>query len=96
MSQPLPLQRVSALTQSFVAEIRAKAPSRVEAKVTSQNGMPLLCAVEAVFGTSLSKATSHELVWLGGVSEPGRHVLKLRAFQSDNLIVGEAEHELEM
>jgi hypothetical protein len=95
MSQPLPLQLVSALTDRFVAEVRAKAPCRVEAKVASQDGMPLLCAVEAVLGTALSRATSQELVWLGGAPEPGRHVLKLRAFQSDNLVVGEAVHEFE-
>jgi hypothetical protein len=96
MSQPLPLQRVSVLTQSFVAAVLAKAPSRVEAKVTSRDGMPLLCAIEAVLGTTLSKATSLELVWLSGAAEPGRHVLKLRAFRSDNLVVGEAVHELEL
>jgi hypothetical protein len=89
-----PLQRASALTQSFVAEVLAKAPSRVEAKVQSQDGMLLLCAVEAVLGRALPRSTSQELVWLGGSSDPGRHVLRLRAFQSDNVVVGEAVHEL--
>jgi len=95
MSRSLPLQCVSALTKDFVAEVIAKAPSRVEAKVSSRDGMPLLCAVEAVLGEALSRTARQELVWLGGASEPGRHVLELRAFQLDNGLISEAVHRLD-
>ena len=94
MSRSLPLQHVSALTQHFVDEILAKAPSRIEVKVSSRDGMPLLCAVEQVLGESLSRATRQELVWLGGATRPGRHVLELRAFCSDNGLIGQAAHDL--
>jgi hypothetical protein len=95
MSQSLPLQLASAFTEHFLAEVLPKAPSRVEAEVSSQDGMPLLCAIEAVLGATLARTTSQELVWLGNASAPGRHVIKLRAFQSDNVVVGEVVHELE-
>ena len=92
-SQPLPLQPVSAATKRFVASVLADAPSRLEAKVASQDGMPLLCAVEAVLSVILSRPAAHELVWLSGAVEPGVHVLQLRAFGADNRLLGEAVHE---
>lgn len=91
---PLPLQLVSALTRDFVAEVLAKAPSRVEAKVASPDGMPLLCAVEAVLGQALSRPTAQELVWLSGAAQPGRHVLQLQAFGPEGALLGQAVHEL--
>lgn len=91
MSQSLPLQSVSAATQSFVAALQA--PCRVEAKVASPDGMRLLCAVEAVLGAALARPVTQELVWLSGAPKPGLHVLKLRAFGPDNSLLGEAVHE---
>jgi hypothetical protein len=94
MSQPLPLQQVSALTRAFLAAVLAKAPCRLEAKVASQDGMPLLCAVEAVLGAALPSATAQEMVWLSRAPAPGRHVLRLLAYAPDNVLLGEAVHEL--
>jgi len=94
MSQSLPLQRVADLTQRFVAGLLGQAPSRVEATVASQDGMPVLCAVEAVLGRTLSRATRQELIWLGRTPPSGGHVLRLRAFQADNVVIGDEMHEL--
>lgn len=91
MSKSLPLQSVSAATRNFVA--RLEAPCRVEAKVASPDGMPLLCAVEAALGQALARPTTQELVWLSGSPQPGRHVLRLQAFGPDNALLGEAVHE---
>ena len=93
MSKSLSLPAVAVLTESFVAAVSAKAPLRVEAKVSSQDGMPLLCAVEAALGAILPRATAQELVWLSGAAEPGAHVLRLQAFGADNQLLGEAMHE---
>ena len=91
MSQPLPLQSVSAATLSFVAELEA--PCRVEAKVASADGVPLLCAVEAALAKTLLAPATQELVWLSGAPRPGLHVLRLQAFGPDNKLLGEAVHE---
>lgn len=93
MSQSLPLQSVSAATRSFVAQLRASAPCRVEAKVASHDGMPLLCAVEAALGAALTRPVTQELVWLSGAPKAGLHVLRLQAFGPDNSLLGEAVHE---
>lgn len=95
LSQPLPLQSVAAATDSFVADLRAQAPCRVEAKVASPDGMPLLCAVEAVLGAALPKPVTQELVWLSGAPKPGAHVLRLQAFGPHNTLLAEATHEFE-
>lgn len=89
----LPLQPVSAATKRFVVSVLAEAPSRLEAKVASQDGIPLLCAVEAVLSVILSRPAAQELVWLSGAAKPGVHVLQLRAFGADNRLLGEAVHE---
>lgn len=95
MSQSLPLPSVSAATRSFLAGILAKAPCRVEAKVSSEDGVPLLCAVEAVLGTTLPNPTAQELVWLSRAPKPGAHVLQLRAFGPQNELLAEVRHEFE-
>jgi len=91
--QALPLQSVLAATRSFLAGLTAGAPCRVEAKVASPDGMPLLCAVETALAAVLSRPATQELVWLSGAAKPGVHVLKLQAFGPDNSLLGEAVHE---
>lgn len=95
MSQYLPLKSVAAAAGSFVADLAAKSPCRVEAKVSSHDGMPLLCAVEAVLGEALARPTAQELVWLSHAPKAGAHVLQLQAFGPDNELLAEAIHEFE-
>jgi hypothetical protein len=89
----LPLKSVTAATQSFLADVHPRAPRRLEAKVSSADGMPLLCAVEAVLGQVLPRSVSQELVWLNGAPASGAHVLQLQAFGAGNVLLAEARHE---
>ena len=89
----LPLQSVADATDIFVADVLAQSPLRVEAKVSSADGMPLLCAVEAAFGQALPRPVTQELVWLNEAPPSGAHVLQLRAFGPDNALLAEARHE---
>ena len=89
----LPLKCVAAATGRFVAEVRASEPFRLEAKVSSPDGMPLLCAIEAALGQARRKPATQELVWLNGAPSSGAHVLHLRAFGPDNALLAEAHHE---
>ena len=93
MSQFLPLEPVSVATGSFVADVLAQAPVRLEAKVSSADGLPLLCAVEQVLGRTLERSTAQELVWLNEAPASGVHVLHLRAFGPDNALLAQARHE---
>ena len=93
MSETAHRQRAADLTASFVSGIRPAAPSRLEAKVSSREGMPLLCAVEAALAGALPRS-AQELVWLSGAPPAGRHVLRLRAFGPANELLAEIEHEL--
>lgn len=90
---PLPLQSVADATDSFVAGVLAKEPLRLEAKVSSPDGMPLLCAIEAALGRALHRPVIQELVWLNGAPPSGAHVLQLKAFGPDNTLLAEARHE---
>ena len=89
----LPLKSVAAATDSFVAGVLAQEPLRLEAKVSSADGMPLLCAVEAALGLVLQQPVTQELVWLNGAPAAGLHVLQLQAFGHDNALLAEARHE---
>ena len=91
MSQSLPLNSVAAATGRFVADVGA--PFRLEAKVSSANGIPLLCAIEAALGQALAKPATQELVWLSGEASSGAHVLQLKAYGPDNTLLAEALHE---
>lgn len=93
MSDYLPLSSVAAATDRFVAEVRARSPFRLEAKVSSADGMPLLCAIEAALGQALPRPATQELVWLNGAPASGAHVLQLKAFGPDNALLAEARHE---
>jgi hypothetical protein len=91
--QPLPLQSVVDATCAFVAGVRANLPCRLEAKVSSPQGMPLLCAVEAALAQSLPRPAAQELVWLSGAPRAGAHVLQLQPFGPGNELLAEAVHE---
>jgi hypothetical protein len=69
------------------------APFRLEAKVSSADGMPLLCAIETALREALARPATQELVWLNGAPSSGAHVLQLRAFGPDNALLAEARHE---
>ena len=53
------------------------APFRLEAKVSSVDGMPLLCAIEAALGQAPAKPATQELVWLNEAPASGAHVLEV-------------------
>jgi hypothetical protein len=91
VSDVLPLNSVVAATGRFVAGVSA--PFRLEAKVSSADGMPLLCAIEAALGQALKRPATQELVWLNERPAPGAHVLQLKAFGPDNRLLAEARHE---
>ena len=93
MSRSLPLQSVAAATGDFVDGLKAQAPFRLEAKVSSTDGMPLLCAIEAALGRALPRSTAQELIWLNGAPSPGLHRLQLQAFGPGNVLLAEARHE---
>lgn len=95
MSESLPLRSVADATDSFVAGVLAQGPLRLEAKVSSADGMPLLCAVEAALGGALPSPVTQELVWLNGAPVSGAHVLQLKAFGRDNTLLAEAHHEFD-
>jgi hypothetical protein len=90
VSQALPLKFFAAATGDFVA---ANAPFRLEAKVSSSDGMPLLCAIEAALGQALTRPATQELVWLNGAPATGAHVLQLKAFGPEGVLLAEARHE---
>ena len=93
MSELLPLSSVADATGRFVADAPAGALFRLEAKVLSADGMPLLCAIEAALGEALPKPVTQELVWLNGAPVSGAHVVHLRAYGPDNVLLAEARHE---
>jgi len=96
MPQLPPLKSVAAATGSFVDDLKAQAPFRLEAKVSSADGMPLLCAIEAALAQAASKPASQELVWLNGLAAAGVHRLQLQAFGPGNVLLAEAEHEFDV
>lgn len=91
--QALPLKSVAAATGDFVGDLNGKAPFRLEAKVSSVDGMPLLCAIEAVLGEVLPRSASQELVWLNRAPASGAHELQLLAFGPGNVLLAEARHQ---
>jgi len=95
MPQSLPLKSVAEATRRFVAGVGRTPPRRLEAKVSSPNGLPLLCAVEAVLDQAPARPAVQELVWLSGALRPGAHVLRLQAFGPDNELLAEAVHEFD-
>ena len=92
MSQNPHLQSALEATKSFVARL-AVPPCRLEAKVASAEGMPLLCAVEAALAQARARPAAQELVWLSGTAPAGAHVLRLQAFGPAGELLAEAVHE---
>jgi hypothetical protein len=88
-----PLQSVTEATRAFVSRALPNLPTRVEAKISSREGMPLLCAVEAALAQTLPRQTAQELVWLSGAPSAGAHLLRLQAFGPGNELLAEAVHE---
>lgn len=91
MSKSSALESVAAATLSFVQ--RLSSPARVEVKVASGEGMPLLCAVEAALAGVLPSSAAQELVWLSGAPAAGAHQLRLQAFGAGNELLAEAVHD---
>ena len=90
MPNPSPLQSAADVVRGFLAGV---SPERLEVKVASLDGMPLLCAVEAVLADALPRQAAHELVWLSGAPARGVHVLRLKAFGAGGVVLAEATHE---
>jgi hypothetical protein len=81
---------VRAATLDFVAGVLAAAPVRLEARVSSREGMPVLCSVESALAQSLPRSAKQELVWLNDRPPSGLSVLRLRAFGADRRLLAEA------
>ena len=79
-------------TLEFLTALAA-AHIRLEARVSSREGMPLLCSVESALAQTLPRSAAQELVWLREVPPPGRSVLRLKAFGPDREVLAEAVHE---
>jgi hypothetical protein len=96
MSSKSPLlEAVAQATERFAARAAGGALHRIEVKVASRNGMPLLCAVEAALRDGVPGAAPRELVWLGGGACGGSHRLQLRAFAVGGGLIAEAVHAFE-
>lgn len=87
------LQSVADAARSFVRGVSASRPQRVEAQVSSREGMPLLCAVEAAFAELLPREAAQELVWLSPSPPAGVHRLRLAAYGPGHELLAEAVHE---
>jgi hypothetical protein len=90
----VPHHPVFATTLDFLGGLAAK-PSRLEARIAAQEGMPLLCLVEAALAQGLETAADRELVWLSGAPPAGRNVLSLRALGADRALLAELTHEFQ-
>jgi hypothetical protein len=80
-------------TLDFVSGVPDAALVRLEARVSSHEGMPLLCSVEAALAQSLPRSATQELVWLRDLPPSGLSVLRLQAFGANRELLAEAVHE---
>ena len=80
-------------TVNFVAGVLPSGPCRLEARVSSREGMPLLCLVETALAQALPRSAAQELVWLKDPPPEGRDVLRLQAFGPNRELLAEAVHE---
>jgi hypothetical protein len=78
--------------ERFAAALPA-APARVEVRLDSVQGMPGLCAVEAVLARAWPAGAAKELVWLTRAADADRDQLELRAYGPANELLAEAVHE---
>ncbi|WP_091741994.1 hypothetical protein [Phenylobacterium immobile] len=88
----MPAHPVYDTTLNFLGGLAAP-PSRLEARVASREGMPLLCLVEAALSHGLATSADRELVWLSDAPPAGRNLLSLRAFGADRTLLAETTHE---
>lgn len=88
-----PIDQASNATKRFVAKLASQPLTRVQVKVASPDGMPLLCAAEAALAEALPAQADRELVWLTGGQQAGVHSLRLVAYAKDNRLLAEALHE---
>jgi hypothetical protein len=93
MSQPGRPNSAAQATLDFLGGVLPNGPCRIEAKVSGGDGMPLLCAVEAVLAGTLPRDVAQELIWLGGGAAAGSNRLRLLAFGPGNRLLAEAMHE---
>lgn len=93
MSSQSSLNAAADAARGFVRGVLERGPHRVEAQVSSGEGMPLLCAVEAAFAELLPRQAAQELVWLSAAPPAGVHRLRLAAFGPGHELLAEAEHE---
>lgn len=88
-----PLQSAADAARVFVHGVLANAPQRLEAQVSSREGMRLLCAVEAAFAELSPREAAQELVWLSPSPPAGVHRLRLAAYGPGHELLAEAVHE---
>lgn len=86
-------QSAADAAERFLASLRPADLGRIEVKVAGGDGMPVLCAVEAVLARTLVGPAPQELVWLGAAA--GGPLLSLRAFGPDGRLLAEAAHAFE-
>jgi len=87
-----PTDKAASATKRFLAKLASQPLTRVQVKVASPDGMPLLCAAEAALAEVLPARADRELVWLTG-GAAGVHSLQLLAYAEDNRLLAEAAHE---
>lgn len=83
-----------ATTLAFVDGLSDR-PARVEVRVASREGMPLLCLAESALAKAPGASPVLELVWLSDAPPAGHDVLQLRAFGADRALLAEARHEFD-
>ena len=93
MSQSAKDHAVREATLNFVSGVLAAEPVRFEVRVSSHEGMPLLCSVESALAQSLPRSAAQEFVWLRDLPPSGRSVLRLQAFGANRVLLAEAVHE---
>ena len=92
-SHPHPASAADA-ARRFLAGALPDRPTRVQVSVLGADGMPVLCAVEAVLSEVLPQEAQQELVWLSGKLPPGVQRLTLQAFGAAGAVLAHCEHEL--
>lgn len=92
MAQPSDPHPVFATTLNFLGAL-AHAPSRLEARVASREGMALLQLVERALAQASPKPAARELMWLSDQPPAGVDVLRLRAFGAESELLAEAVHQ---
>jgi hypothetical protein len=91
MSQPH--ETAADVARRFLARLTSHSACRIEARVASPDGMPVLCAVEQALADRPRGHALHELVWLAAASAGAPH-LRLQAFGPGGELVAEAVHDL--